>query len=228
MIMTKWCLISCHNDGSRFNQPYMSTSKVKCLYGINLLMCLLSHEIRCLCCHQGNTWLVYIHRYIFYQLNRRSQPMIVLSFCSLDFWGSEFTISSDVPDSSPTYLRCSRSLVESRGWFTVKDDTLHYSDVTMGAIASQITNITIVYSTVYSDADQRKHQSSASLAFVWGIHRWPVNSPHKWPATRKMFPFDDVIMNHNTKENWNIIMKTSWASFAPCSPIDSPHNGPVH
>ena len=40
----------------------------------------------------------------------------------------------------------------------------------------------------------RKHQSSASLAFVWGIHRGPVNSPHKWPVTRKMFPFDDVIM----------------------------------
>ena len=47
---------------------------------------------------------------------------------------------------------------------------------------------------VYSAADQRKHQSSASLAFVWGIHRRPVNSPHKWPVTRKMFPFDDVIM----------------------------------
>ena len=43
--------------------------------------------------------------------------------------------------------------------------------------------------------DQRKHQSSASLAFVWGIHRWPENSPHKWPVTMKMFPFDDVIMN---------------------------------
>ena len=64
----------------------------------------------------------------------------------------------------------------------------------MGAIASQITNLTIVYSIVYSDADQRKHQSSASLAFVQGIHRGPVNSPHKWPVTRKMFPFDDVIM----------------------------------
>ena len=64
----------------------------------------------------------------------------------------------------------------------------------MGAIASQITSLTIVYSTVYSDADQWKHQSSASLAFVRGIHRGPVNSPHKWPVTRKMFPFDDVIM----------------------------------
>ena len=64
----------------------------------------------------------------------------------------------------------------------------------MGTIVSQITSLTIVYSTVYSGADQRKHQSSASLAFVWGIHRGPVNSPHKWPVTRKMFPFDDVIM----------------------------------
>ena len=63
----------------------------------------------------------------------------------------------------------------------------------MGAIASQITSLTIV-STVYSDLDQRKHQSSASLAFVRGLHRRSVNSPHKWPVTRKMFPFDDVIM----------------------------------
>ena len=67
----------------------------------------------------------------------------------------------------------------------------------MGAIASQITSFTIVYSTVYSDADQRKHQSSVSLAFVRGIHWGPVNSPHKWPVTPKMFPFDDVIMNVN-------------------------------
>ena len=64
----------------------------------------------------------------------------------------------------------------------------------MGAIASQITSLTIVYSTVYSVVDQSKHQSSASLAFVWGIHRGPVNAPHKWPVMRKMFPFDDVIM----------------------------------
>ena len=72
--------------------------------------------------------------------------------------------------------------------------TTHYHDVIMGVVASQITSLMIVYSTVDSDADQRKHQSSASLAFVRGIHRGPVNSPHKWPVTRKMFPFDDVIM----------------------------------
>ena len=72
------------------------------------------------------------------------------------------------------------------------------SNITMtsqlNSIASQITSLTIVYSAVYSAADQRKHQSSASLAFVRGIHRGPVNSPHKGPVTRKMFPFDDVIM----------------------------------
>ena len=64
----------------------------------------------------------------------------------------------------------------------------------MGAIASQITSLTIVYSADYSGVDQSKHQSSASLAFVWGIHRGPVNSPHKGPVTRNVFPFDDVIM----------------------------------
>ena len=64
----------------------------------------------------------------------------------------------------------------------------------MSSMASQITSLTIVYSTVYAGADQTKHQSSASLAFVRGNHRWPVNSPHKGPVTRKMFPFDDVIV----------------------------------
>ena len=70
----------------------------------------------------------------------------------------------------------------------------HYNDVTMGSMASHITSLLIVYSAVYSGADERKHQSSASLAFERGIQRGPVNSPHKWPVKRKMFPFDDVIM----------------------------------
>ena len=72
---------------------------------------------------------------------------------------------------------------------------VRYSDVIMGTIASQITSLTIVYSTVYSGADERKNQSSPSLSFVRGIHRGLVNSPHKWSVTRKMFPFDDVIMD---------------------------------
>ena len=65
----------------------------------------------------------------------------------------------------------------------------------MGTMASQIISITIiVYSNVYSGANQRKHQSFSSLAYVRVIHWWPVNSPHKGPVTREMFPFDDVIM----------------------------------
>ena len=71
----------------------------------------------------------------------------------------------------------------------------HYDDVIMTMLASQITSLTVVYSIVYSGVNQRKHQSSASLAFVREIHRGPVNFPHKWPVTRKMFPFDDVIMS---------------------------------
>ena len=77
---------------------------------------------------------------------------------------------------------------------TICHRSIHYNDVIMTMITSQITSLTVVYSTVYADADKRKHQSSASLALVWGIHRGPVNSPHKGPVTRKMFPFDDVIM----------------------------------
>ena len=60
----------------------------------------------------------------------------------------------------------------------------HYSDVTVSTMASQIIGVSIVCSTVGPGADQRKHQCSASLAFVRGIHRWPVNSPHKRPVTR--------------------------------------------
>ena len=58
---------------------------------------------------------------------------------------------------------------------------------------NQISSLTSVNSTVYSGADQRKYQCSASLAFVKGIHQWLVNSLHKGPVTRKMFPFYDVI-----------------------------------
>ena len=77
----------------------------------------------------------------------------------------------------------------------------------MGAMVPQVTGLTIVYSTIYSGVDQAKHQSSASLAFVRGIHRWPVNSPHKGLA-RKMFPYDDVIMCI-----WQAIILEKYFSF---------------
>ena len=70
----------------------------------------------------------------------------------------------------------------------------HYNDVIMSPMASQITSLTIVYSTIYSGADQRKHQSSAPLSFVGGNSPMTGEFPHKGPVTRKMFPFDDVIM----------------------------------
>ena len=67
----------------------------------------------------------------------------------------------------------------------------------MSAMTSQTTGASIVYSAVLSGACQRKHQSSASLVFVRGIHQEPVYSPHEGPVARKMFPFDDVIITEN-------------------------------
>ena len=74
------------------------------------------------------------------------------------------------------------------------------NDVIMSATASQITSLTIVNSTVYSD--ESEHQSSASLAFVRGIRQWPGNTPHKGLVTRKMFPFDNVIMFRKCDEHY--------------------------
>ena len=70
----------------------------------------------------------------------------------------------------------------------------NHSYVIMSAMVSQIIDVLMVCSIVCSGADQRKNPSSASLAFVTRIHRWPVNSPHKGTASRKMLPFDEVIM----------------------------------
>ena len=68
----------------------------------------------------------------------------------------------------------------------------------MSMMASQITSLRIAYSTIYSGTDQRKHQIFMSLEFLWGIHRWPVNILNKGPVMWKMFPFDDLIMQHFT------------------------------
>ena len=70
----------------------------------------------------------------------------------------------------------------------------HYSDIIVNLMEFQITIVLFVYSTISSGADQRKHDSSTSLALARGIHWWSVNSPHKGPVMQKMFPFDDVIM----------------------------------
>ena len=86
-----------------------------------------------------------------------------------------------------------------QGWHSPEGNFMHYSDVIMSMMAFQITGVPIVCSTVCPGADQRKHESSASLAFVRGSHRWLVNSPHKGPVTWKMFPYDDVIMGRRAR-----------------------------
>ena len=96
----------------------------------------------------------------------------------------------------------------------------HYNDVIMSAMVSQITSLTIVCSTVYSGADQRKHQNIASLAFVQGIHWSPVNSLHKGSVTRKMFPFDDVIMQWSSLDNHACIV---FLIFHCCFTLLSPN-----
>ena len=74
------------------------------------------------------------------------------------------------------------------------DVSTHHSDVIMNSMASHITGVSIICSTVCSAA-QRIHRSIGSLAFVRGIHRWPVDSSRKGPVTQKIFPIDDVTMN---------------------------------
>ena len=72
-----------------------------------------------------------------------------------------------------------RLLMAQHRWGLGHMQYWYYSDVIMSAMASQITGVLIVYSHVSPSADQRNHQSSASLPFVRGIRRWLVNSPHK-------------------------------------------------
>ena len=130
--------------------------------------------------------------------------LLCLSVCLSTLWEFEYDATfciayratqSATPTRRPLYfMRLNLKFYYRSCLYASRQMTPFHYNITMGAMASQITSLTIVYSTVYSDTDQIKHQRSASLAFVHEIHRSPVNSPHKWPVTRKMFPFDDVIM----------------------------------
>ena len=157
--------------------------------------------------------------------------------------GHNITIYSNITDRTQNTLckrRVSHKIFAQLSYHSIGCICViapHYSDVINSTIASQITSLTIVYSTVYSGADQRKHQSSASLASVWGIHRWSVDSPHKRPVTQKIFPFDDVIMRcylsiyvtsvslavclqteaHISKSLWRHRMETFSALLALCN-----------
>ena len=97
-------------------------------------------------------------------------------FNSSPRWEEEFFLAPSMSYVEPLKLQC-----------CAQYSIVHYNNIIMSVMVSQITSITIVYSTGYSGTDQRKHQSSASLAFVRRIRQWPVNSPHKGPVTWKWF-----------------------------------------
>ena len=112
----------------------------------------------------------------------------------------------------------------SQCWRSFITSLIHYNDVIMSSMASQITSLAIVYTSVYSGTDQRKHQSSVSLAFVWGIHRWPVNSPHKWPVTRNFFHLmasschnewmkNTIVVSGNHVPNFGVYWKCHFFGF---------------
>ena len=171
--------------------------------------------INSLCCPNGNTlplFLCYVHfnRHVRHMSNK-NRPFQYLDGNSLTKSNPRPVHENNTFDKKynrvhlrrykTNHSRSAGSETRPTGMPTVerrskprREWICHSNDVIMSAMASQITSRAIVYQSVYSGADQRKHQSSASLAFVRGIHRWPVNSPHKGPVTRKMFPFDDVIM----------------------------------
>ena len=136
-----------------------------------------------------------------------------LSMCFTEFINAWLSCSNFVPSLVIEHLYKCICMCMALKWLTsshvitATHVLAHYSDVIMDTMASLITSLTSVYSTVHPGADQRKHQSSALLAFVGGIHRRPVNSPHNWPVTRKMFPFDDVIMI------WIMKNKFTWRRY---------------
>ena len=135
--------------------------------------------------------LLYIQCFVFKMVKSESFPIFMWLTAFTGYSETVFIIDDYWMFSYKTGLWLS---YKSKVDFSEVWGAIHYDDVIMSEIASQITSLTIVYSAVYLDAYQRKYQSSASLAFVRGIHQGPVNSPHKWPVTRKMFPFDDVIV----------------------------------
>ena len=104
--------------------------------------------------------------------------VVAMTVIQISLMPSHFEYTHDIIQTNQFLAKLSLSLAPLLIHINLIDQ-MHYRDIIMSAIAFQITSISIVCSTVDSGADQRKYQSSASLAFVQGIHRWPVNSPHK-------------------------------------------------
>ena len=135
-----------------------------------------------------------VYRFIFitdYAPINLCQRHKLIQLFSMEFADSVSSVSNEVK-----WVFFLQFTLQIYVYISIQRWAFHYTNVIIGSIASQITSLTIVYSNDYPGSDQRKHQSSASLAFVRGMHRRPVNSPHKGSVTRKMFPFDDVIMSY--------------------------------
>ena len=146
-------------------------------------------------CFSIYSYILFIYLFIRHYLSDSISPLIHYSSCINLYtciilsWGLPFSVASQRHECVMHGFSQSESH-HTPAW----SRWIHYNDVIMSAMASQINGFFIVCSSVGSGADQRKYHSSASLAFVRGICRWPVISPHKGPITRKMFPFDVVIM----------------------------------
>ena len=148
-----------------------------------------------------NTIYIYIifmyrvnHMLLYYKnVQKRSlgsRNPVTLGHCSPHFKNTLAEVIMEAPFRKHPFCCCHSLTRFVLLWnqHQCNDNTdMHYDDVIMGAKASLITSLTIVYSAVYSY--QRKHQSFTSLAFVRGIHWGSVNSPHKW--------FDEVIMDNS-------------------------------
>ena len=138
-------------------------------------------------------------------------------------WNCNWNSNSSIPENAFESVVCKMvailslpQCVKQEHWYRCREALQHiYLPMTLQWCHNGCDGISNHqphdYSTVYSGSDQRKHQSSASLAFVRGIHWWPVNSLQKWPVMRKMFPFDDVIMK---MEKSNAVF-TSWCYVLP-------------
>ena len=127
-------------------------------------------------------------------------PKSIMTYCLLNKFkwtlnqNENFVFQENVSETSAQSLSfCCNLNVLNELWLRV--GSFHDCDAVMSAMASQITGASIVYITVCWGAEQRKYRNSAPLAFVRGIHRWPVNSPHKGSLTRKIFPSSYRIKN---------------------------------
>ena len=95
----------------------------------------------------------------------------------------------------------------------------HYSDVIMGAMVSLITSLTIVYSTVYQTQIKENIKAPRHWPLCGKFPGPPVNSPNKWPVTRKMFPFDNVIMNCGLSYSFLINTKNGCQIMSWCGAL---------